>query len=186
MKKIGHDDVILYPYDPRWKSEFDKEKTCLAKLLEDAGLQPQILHVGSTSIENMPSKPIIDILILLSTEEEVMDSLMELVRAGYTFLGDGGRIGRLFLVDDSEPFPHYLHVTTADNQVAKDQLMFKEILRSSREIMEDYIAVKEQAAELYPDDRTNYRNMKGYFIDAVLRSYEAGVSRSINAEVKQI
>lgn len=185
MKKIGHDDVILCAYDPRWRSDFDKEKTYLAKLLEDAGLHPQILHVGSTSIDNMPSKPIVDILILLSTEEEVMDGLLELIRVGYSFLGDGGRTGRLFLADDGEPFPHYLHVTTADNQVAKDQMRFKEILLNSHEIMEDYIAVKEQVAALYPENRTNYRKMKGYFIDAVLRAYEAGVSISISVEGKQ-
>ena len=90
------------------------------------------------------------------------------------------------IISDEEFNAHFrIKGTTADNQVAKDQLRFKEILRCSYEIMEDYIAVKEQAAALYPEDRTNYRKMKGHFIDAVLRSYEVGVSRSISVEVEQ-
>ena len=176
--RLGHDDVKLCLYDSRWEAAFMEERDFLLNLLEDgSGLHPQIYHVGSTSIHGMTGKPIIDILILLPTEQEVEDSLSILVHdAEYFFLGDGDRPGRYFLSYDEDVFPFYLHVTTPENQVAKDQLRFKEILQNSNEIMCDYISIKQQAAEKYPNARTKYRILKGFFIDAVLRSYEMGLS----------
>ena len=171
---IDHDDVVLCPYDPQWSVEYEVEKASLLTRLENDGFHPTIYHVGSTSICGMTAKPIIDILILLPTEEEVQESILALIGSGFAFLGDGGRIGRYFFSGVDGAFPHYLHVTTADNQVAKDQLMFKDLLQSSQKLTNDYIAVKQQAAELYPHDRTKYREMKGLFIDAVLRAYEIG------------
>ena len=184
---IGHDDVKLCRYDPRWAELFEEEQDFLISLMvENLGQQPQIYHVGGTSINGMTGKPIIDILLLLPTEQVVKDSLSALVHFGdYTFLGDGGRPGRYFLSYDEDVFPFYLHVTTPENQVAKDQLRFKKILQNSNEIMRDYISIKQQAAEKYPNDRTAYRIMKGYFIDAVLRSYEMGLADRSKEDITQ-
>ena len=172
---IEHDEVKLLPYDPLWKTEFEAAQAGLSQTLNAKRLHPQIIHVGSTAIVDMPAKPIIDILILFSDEQAVSDCVSALIEKGITFLGDGGRQGRYFLVDETGAFPHHLHVTTEDNQVAKDQLLFKSLLQGSDKIMQDYISIKLQAADAYPNDRTMYRYMKGSFIDAVLRAYELGV-----------
>ncbi len=173
---IKHTEVKLCPYDPRWETEFEEEKGVLSEILAEKHLYPEILHVGCTSIVGLTAKPIIDILVLFPTDNQARAAVDEMVRVGYTFLGDGGRKDRYFLSSDDSVFPYYLHVTTRDNQVAKDQLTFKKILQNNDKILCDYMAVKHQAAFQYPNNRYMYRITKGYFIDAVLRAFEYGLS----------
>lgn len=51
--------VTVYPYDPTWVMEYEKEEKILKKHL--TGLDVKIEHVGSTSIPGLSAKPIIDI-----------------------------------------------------------------------------------------------------------------------------
>ena len=169
-------EVILHSYDPCWKTEFEEEKNVLLEMLGEKHLYPEILHIGCTSIEDTVAKAIIDMLILLPTDEEVRAAVNVMIQVGYTFLGDGGRVGRYFFSNDESIFPYYLHVTTRENQVAKDQLTFQKILQSNKEIMWNYMALKEIAAEQFPYDRFKYRTAKGHFIEGVLRAYEYGLS----------
>ena len=61
--KLGlkNNEVVIVPYDKEWKGEFNKTK---AQIIQYTNLKPeQIEHIGSTSIEGIRAKPIIDILI---------------------------------------------------------------------------------------------------------------------------
>lgn len=58
-----HDDVWLEPWTPDWAHEFHLEKQCIIGALIEDGGSVSVRHVGSTSIEGIPSKPIIDILV---------------------------------------------------------------------------------------------------------------------------
>lgn len=51
--------VIVVPYDEKWKKSFEQIKRKLADALENYALA--IEHVGSTSIEGLAAKPVIDI-----------------------------------------------------------------------------------------------------------------------------
>ena len=53
--------VVVVPYDPRWARLFEE---CRAALLQVLG--PEVLevhHVGSTSVQGLCAKPILDILV---------------------------------------------------------------------------------------------------------------------------
>lgn len=61
--KLGlrNNEVIIVPYDKKWKKEFNKTKS---EIIQHTNLKPnQIEHIGSTSINEIRAKPIIDILI---------------------------------------------------------------------------------------------------------------------------
>lgn len=47
-------------------------------------------------------------------------------------------------------------------------MFFQKLERSIPEVLQNYISVKSAAAELFPEDRDSYREMKGWYIDAVL------------------
>lgn len=53
--------VKLEKHDPEWKSIFEIEKKKLLKVLGTQGLK--IEHIGSTSLPDICSKPVIDIMI---------------------------------------------------------------------------------------------------------------------------
>ena len=60
---INMSKVEVVPYNPVWKIEFEKAAQAYSKLLR--GLEVNIEHVGSTSIEGLWAKPILDIDIIV-------------------------------------------------------------------------------------------------------------------------
>lgn len=54
-------EMIIVPYDPAWKEQFQELRCRLHELLD--GAEVSILHFGSTAIEGMWAKPTIDIMI---------------------------------------------------------------------------------------------------------------------------
>ena len=61
MLGVKRGTVKLEKYNPNWKAEFEKEKSFIKGIFQDTILDIQ--HIGSTSIPNLISKPLIDIAI---------------------------------------------------------------------------------------------------------------------------
>lgn len=61
--------ITFEKYNPSWKKQFESIKN---ELMEDIGfLNPRIEHIGSTSVEGLSAKPIIDIMIGVRSEEDL-------------------------------------------------------------------------------------------------------------------
>lgn len=179
-----HTEVKLVPWSDQWVGLFEKEKVILEACLRKHGFEAKLLHTGSTSITGMISKPIIDILVLV--EEGKQGAAAEALKTlGMTNLGECGRPGRYFLSADTKEFSYYIHVTTKDNQVAKDQLTFQRLEMENEVIRNGYIMEKLVVADMFPDDRNSYRLFKGGFIESVLAAYRQGLIDAGN-EVKKV
>ena len=179
-EKSIHNDVWLEPWTPEWLHEFHMEKQCIIGALIDDGGSVSVRHVGSTSIEGMSAKPIIDILVCPDRSVPLESCIPKLERIGYRNLGECGRPGRYFLSSGDEPGKtFYLHLCYEDNPVAQDQLLFQRLLRESVYLHARYRYTKHLLEGEYPDDRNMYREMKGLFIDGVLEGY-----RQALAEIK--
>ena len=88
-------------------------------------------------------------------------------------LGECGRPERYFFsYGDSEQDAVYVHLTTADHQVARDQLAFLALLQFSDSLRQQYAELKCRLAEKYPQNRMGYRMEKGVFIECCLQRNE--------------
>ena len=125
-------------------------------------------HVGGTAIPGMCGKPTVDVLVLVEPEE--LETAKKRLATAFLCLGECGRPGRWFFSDgDSEDDATYIHLTTQDHPVAKDQLAFLQLLQTSPALCKEYAALKIRLAEKYPWDRLGYRTEKGVFIERCLR-----------------
>jgi GrpB-like predicted nucleotidyltransferase (UPF0157 family) len=61
--------VKLVPYTYKWKEEYEKEEKLLYSVMGKYILDIQ--HVGSTSIEGLDAKPIIDIAVAVESLDKV-------------------------------------------------------------------------------------------------------------------
>ena len=105
-----HDDMWLAPWNPEWAREFHMEKQCIVGSMMAEEHSAFVRHIGSTAIEEMPAKPIIDILVCPDREVSLEDCIPDLERIGYRNLGECGRPGRYFLSSGEEPGKtFYLH-----------------------------------------------------------------------------
>lgn len=82
--------VIVEEYNPEWKNAFELIKNELLTVLN--GKIDSIEHVGSTSVEGLAAKPIIDIDIVIDNNFEEVKKALESI--GYIYEGDLGIRGR--------------------------------------------------------------------------------------------
>ena len=154
-----HDEVSIVPYQEEWAHRFHTAKEMIIALLLSADIECDVRHVGGTAIPGMCSKPIVDILVLVAPDE--LEKAARMLTGTILCLGECGRPGRYFFSDgDSEHDAVYIHLTTPENKVAKDQLAFLKMLQSSPELRKQYASLKMQLAEKYPHDRFWYRMEK--------------------------
>ena len=172
-----HNDVWLEEWDSEWPHEFHMEKQCIIGSMMASDHSAYVRHVGSTAIEGMPAKPIIDILVCPDKDTPLEDCIPDLERIGYRNLGECGRPGRYFLSSGGEPGKtFYLHLCYEDNPVAQDQLLFQKLLRDSELLCARYRYTKHMLEAVFPEDRNMYRMAKGFFIDGVLAGYRQALS----------
>ena len=148
--------VVVLPYDEGWKQAFADIKAELQVALGDCVLG--IEHVGSTAVEGMSAKPCIDVDVVIS-DYTVFDVVVRRLRPiGYMHEGDLG-------IKDREAFcysgkthllKHHLYVCPQSSEELRRHITFRDFLRENPEAVKTYSAVKEKAAELYPNDMDGY------------------------------
>ncbi|AGK96470.1 GrpB family protein [Clostridium pasteurianum] len=161
--------VIVVPYDSKWNDEFEKIKFYLEKALEDSILA--IEHVGSTSIEGLSAKPIIDIDVIIENYDKFEDVKSRLKNLGYYHEGDLGIKDReAFRYNEKHGFmTHHLYVCPRDSQELKRHIAFRDYLRTHKEDRERYSVIKLQAAIKYPTDIDSYIETKSPFITEIYK-----------------
>ena len=160
--------VIVVPYNEIWRTEFEQIKEELLSVMGDCIIA--IEHVGSTSIEGLAAKPIIDIDVIIKDYSSFEDVKDRLAQIGYTHEGDLG-------IKDREAFKykgkshlikHHLYVCPEYCDELKNHLTFRDYLRSNPEDRDWYGEVKTLAAERYSDDVDGYMNAKSSCISEII------------------
>lgn len=161
--------VQLVAHDANWDMEYSKEKNILIKGLSK--YIDDIQHVGSTSIENLKAKPIIDIAILLNDWDKRDEICIILENLGYEYRPKAGTPDRIFFAKGNETNrTHYLHVCKKGSQEWLNLIDFRDYLNKHKNKMEEYQKLKERLAERFPDDRKKYTEGKDKFIKSIINS----------------
>jgi len=158
--------VKLEPYNDKWSKLFDKERELLSSQLKD--LIVEIEHVGSTSIEGLFAKPIIDIAIGVSSLDVIIKLKEKVKELGYVEVPVSLDGKHVFARYKEKKITHFLHVMIYNHNLWVDQISFRDYLRSSPGSKLEYIKLKEELANKYPNDITSYTNEKKKFIGNIL------------------
>ena len=159
--------VELDDYNSKWKEEYLKEEKLLKKVLKDKILH--IEHVGSTSIEGLKAKPVIDILIVIKSLKEI-DEIEELLKKyDYSNRGPQGVEDRFFFAKGPEDSrTHYIHFTEPNSNTYYNLVYFKKYLIEHPEYIKKYCDLKQDLATKYADERPKYTAGKNDFIKNVV------------------
>ncbi len=158
--------VVVLPYNEKWKQDFIDIKTELSQALGEIAIS--IEHVGSTSVEGLAAKPIIDIDVVVKNEN-LTDAISALNKTGYIHEGDLGIPGReAFAYEGKEHLQkHHLYVCPEDSLELKRHLAFRDYLRTHPSSVEEYSRIKMEAAALYPEDIDKYIEHKAPTIEHI-------------------
>lgn len=152
--------VVVVPYNPKWKSDFEEIKAEFEPAISDLILG--IEHVGSTSVEGLSAKAIIDIDVIIPDYSVFPDVVERLHAMGYIHEGNLGIEGREAFRYAHKPHlqEHHLYVCPQDSKELHRHVTFRNYLREHPEAAAKYGKVKEEAAKLYPDDIEKYLEYK--------------------------
>ncbi|MEM5003155.1 GrpB family protein [Priestia megaterium] len=159
--------VKLEPYNCNWSILFEKEREMLSSQLK--GLIIKIEHVGSTSIEGLTAKPIIDIAIGVSSLDKFIRIKEKVKGIGYVEIPVNIDGKHVFVKDKENKITHFLHVMIYNQKLWRDQICFRDSLRSSPDAKLKYVKLKEELAKKYPNDVISYTNEKKRFVDSILK-----------------
>jgi GrpB-like predicted nucleotidyltransferase (UPF0157 family) len=161
---LARNTVRVVPYDPVWPRLFDAERQRVVAALGE--LARGIEHYGSTSIEGMPAKPIIDILVGVDSLDCLEAASGPLVAIGYEHL-HWVHVPGHHIFGKGEIRTHLLHLVEITGPNWHENLKFRDALRDDTELAAEYIALKEALAVQYPNDRRSYNAAKGTFIQRI-------------------
>lgn len=77
--------IVVKKYSHKYPKMYEEEKVKIESILKDNLVS--IYHIGSTSVPNLKSKPIIDIMISVNSLEMVDEKKDEFIKIGYEYLG---------------------------------------------------------------------------------------------------
>lgn len=160
--------VQVVDYNNQWPEMFKKESRKIAKVFEDELVH--IHHIGSTSVEGLPAKPIIDIMPVVKTIENVDALITQMNEIGYEALGEFGMKGRRYFRKGEQPRTHHIHVFQNDNlyDIAR-HLAVRDYLRFHPEESKRYGSLKMKLAARFPDDIESYIDGKDLFVKELER-----------------
>lgn len=162
----AHEEISIEPYSPEWPV---RAQTLIAQLRRV--LPGPIEFVGSTAVPGLPAKPIVDLM----AEVESFDSIGTIVDAlsslGWHYVPpelDDRPYRRFFVHVIAEHRSAHLHLMRPGTDRWREQLTFRDRLRSSRALREEYAALKQELAGAHGNDREAYSAAKARFIEAAL------------------
>lgn len=155
--------VVVKEYNRRYKEIFEIEKRRIENILGDNIIT--IHHIGSTSIEGLKSKPIIDIMPIVKDLDEVDLHNEEFEEIGYECMGEYGIVQRRFFKKGGDNRTHHMHIFPYTNEYEINRhLAFRDYLRENEYIANEYGNLKEKLAKEFPNDIDSYMDGKDKFV----------------------
>ena len=172
----------LCTYNGHWKTWFEALKSVFHEALGDAILA--IEHVGSTAIEGMCAKPIIDVDLVMDNYKSFEPIKLVLEDLGYEYCGDQGIFEREAFkrkplneyikhkknnkhkmldpnIELLNAIPHHLYVCPNDSLELMRHIRFRDALRVNPQLVTDYNAIKATIiSEAGSYDREKYVDLK--------------------------
>lgn len=169
--------MLIEKYTSNWIKDFEDLKREIENGLQ--GIEINIEHVGSTSVPNLASKPIIDLDIIYSHQADFEKIKSGLEKIGYYHNGNQG-------IEDRDVFKrngkctseildtvnHHLYVCPIESKALERHILSRNFLRKNDWARIEYQQMKYELAEKADQDKKKYAELKelnvNYFIDSII------------------
>lgn len=181
-------NIQVVEHNDNWIHFFEQEESLIKCILQR--YIKKIYHIGSTSIPNMPSKPIIDILIAVTDLDFIALIEKKLIQLNYSKLNRSIIPYRSFFTSKTQDTINYnCHIyESGDPQVIR-HCRFRDYLISHEKEATAYASLKQQLAAQYPTNIMEYAKGKNAFVRSIDKKakkiYGANINQlNVSAEVQ--
>ncbi|CAM3105981.1 GrpB family protein [Filibacter tadaridae] len=146
--------VEVKPFNVQWFSMFEEEANKLHAIFDHQIIE--IHHIGSTSVNGLKAKPIIDIMPVVRDINRIDELNKAMVTIGYEPKGENGISERRYFQKGGENRTHHVHVYESGNPEVERHLAFRDYLRVYPDIAKKYGDLKEELSQFFPYDIESY------------------------------
>lgn len=159
--------IEVVPYTSDWPAAFEAERSILASYLGD--IVAGIHHIGSTAVEGLAAKPIIDIILEVRSLEALDAATPKLELLGYEAMGEFGIPGRRYFRKGGYHRTHQIHAFEQGSAHVGRHLAFRDYLKAHPDVVREYGSLKQKLANTCNNDLDAYCDGK----DAFVKQHEA-------------
>ena len=155
--------IFLVAHDDWWEDSFHEIEKTLTGLLSD---QPvvRISHIGSTAIQRIWAKNIVDVMVEIPQSVDMKDMAQILEQNGFTIMSSVANrisLNKGYTENGFADKVYHIHLRySGDN----DELYFRDYLNEHPIVAKEYETLKLQLWQQYEHNRDAYTNAKTDFI----------------------
>lgn len=169
IEEAIREEISIVSYDPAWRNLYENEAAFLRRNLPKSIVR-KIEHFGSTAVPGLAAKPVIDMLVEVSSLTETQEQVVPILEAeGYDYFWrtDVSPAYPWFIKRDSEgKRTHHLHMVEADSKLW-ERLYFRDYLRDFPDEANRYSELKKFLAEQHTHDRVGYTAGKAEYVISI-------------------
>lgn len=176
IARVLSEKISIVPYDTHWPEMFEQERLHLLSCLP-ADLIKRIEHFGSTAVPGLTAKPIVDMLVEVTSLDETRKRIAPVLEAqGYDYFW------RPSWGDDTPPYyawfikrdkngnrTHHIHMVQSYLE-HRDKLLFRDYLIENPAVAKEYGNLKIKLSREFENDRVAYTKAKTDFIVRIINS----------------
>lgn len=156
--------IFLTEPDPHWLEWYREEKRFLHTVFSEAA---EISHIGSTAINGIWAKPIIDILVEFPRHVNMQDACVKAVESGYICMKSDETRSQLNKGYTEQGFAErvfHLHLRYVGD---RDEIYFRDYLNTHPESAKEYETLKLRLSKVYKHNRDAYTDAKSAFVNEI-------------------
>lgn len=154
--------IILTEHNPHWSEWYAEEVELLKSLLP---LDLSYYHIGSTAVNGIMAKPIIDIIIAASADYELIQAAEILEKHGYIKMSESKTrisLNKGYTENGFAERVFHIHLRLKGDT---DEVLFRDYLNAHNGVAKQYERLKIELWEKYEHDRDGYTNAKTEFVN---------------------
>lgn len=155
--------IKLTEHNSEWKRQYREMAAFLEEKLSSCNII-RISHIGSTAVNNIWAKPIIDILVEIASDEDITAVAAIIMGSGFTKMSEAeGRasFNRGYTENGFAEKVYHLHLRYAGDN---DELYFRDYLNADPGAAKEYEQLKLNLWRQYEYNRDGYTEAKTEFV----------------------
>lgn len=159
-------NVIVEAYNEAWVKNYTNESRKIREIVGDNLVQ--IYHIGSTSVPGLSAKPVIDMLLVVTSLEDLDRIADKFELLDYEVMGEFGMTGRRYYRKGGDNRTHQIHAFHVSNLFDIERhLIFRDYLRCHTEDRDEYGELKKNLANSNPKDIDSYGDGKDSLVKRI-------------------
>lgn len=158
--------VTISEYTSDWQLRFKEEKGRLEDALGNLALETH--HIGSTSVPQLDSKPVIDMVIVIADSQDITEFIPILEKLGYMYHKERRNSQEHFFELGDKATTYQVYLIPKSNYKWKRLIKFRDILINNPTKRVEYQTLKKTLADRFANDPRAYATNKFDFIENMI------------------